>query len=516
MADPHTDHRADIYAFGVVAYQLLTGQPPFTGNYGAGDRRGTDNRDADGPEDASARACPRDSRTSSCAPSRGGRPIAGRAPRRCSPAWSRSLPRRARPHGRPHLDARADAASLPRWRWHSCCWPALPRPGAPRPRGTRAPARPTDPAHPRPRDGDRAGAVAGRATRRLRVGAHAVARDPGAPGGRRIPDRGGRRRASVPSGGHRGRPTAAASCSPHRAASRSCPRSAGRRVSSCRTRRIRTTDPWGSSGLAHAWRAGRRTGNPSPSSGATRLYLQDLAGGSPRMLAQGGQMHSLAWSPDGRWIACVLGNRQAQQPGFLFANGGAATLGLIPASGGEPKPLSEDAYYSASPVLGARWQIADLHFQPGRRSGPLPDAAPAGRQTRGGAIAAHQRPRGRSRSASPAMGEGSCTRISRRRRTRIRCRSRTRGAGLGAQRRAGDSRQPGDRGPRSLARRPLARLRLRPASGNQDIYRMRLPDGEPERLTDDDAEEFWPDVVTGRQRDRVPRLSGRAAVTSSS
>ncbi|PKL93347.1 MAG: serine/threonine protein kinase, partial [Gemmatimonadetes bacterium HGW-Gemmatimonadetes-1] len=29
LGDPTVDHRADIYSFGVMAYEVLTGRPPF-------------------------------------------------------------------------------------------------------------------------------------------------------------------------------------------------------------------------------------------------------------------------------------------------------------------------------------------------------------------------------------------------------------------------------------------------------------------------------------------------------
>jgi Tol biopolymer transport system component len=251
----------------------------------------------------------------------------------------------------------------------------------------------------------------------------------------------------------------------------------------------RKADPWGSAGLLmpQGWTP---DGKSIAFIRADTLYLQDLAGGTPRVLAHGGQMHSLAWSPDGRWIACVLGNRQAQQPGFLFANGGAAGLGLIPAAGGQPVALTEDEYYNASPVWG-----------------------PDGRSllfvsNRAGGVDLYQM-----RLRQNGKPEGSLVRL-------------TNGLNALSLRLSRDGRRivysdfAETSNAYSLPIPSSGTVSVRDAApvttgtqviesieasrdgqwlaidsdlrGNQDIYRLRLPAGEPERLTDSDMDEFWP------------------------
>ncbi|MDF1503963.1 hypothetical protein, partial [Roseisolibacter sp. H3M3-2] len=124
------------------------------------------------------------------------------------------------------------------------------------------------------------------------------------------------------------------------------------------------------------------------------VYVRDAAGGAPRAVGAAWWPHSLAWSPDGRWIAAVQGN-----PGFVYGalpwQMGVARLGnLAPSSlwlfaadgGAPPRALTDETALNTSPTwLDAR----TLAFVSGR-DGPRDlytlaldgDGAPAGAPAR--------------------------------------------------------------------------------------------------------------------------------------
>ncbi len=82
------------------------------------------------------------------------------------------------------------------------------------------------------------------------------------------------------------------------------------------------------------------------------LYAMPAEGGAATLLAHGGDMHSFSWSPDGRWISVVRGDRQSVDPDvrWFFGNLGQSAVWIVPASGGQPIRVTDDRSFHASPV----------------------------------------------------------------------------------------------------------------------------------------------------------------------
>ena len=81
------------------------------------------------------------------------------------------------------------------------------------------------------------------------------------------------------------------------------------------------------------------------SSGDT-LYIRDLKADTSRFLLKGEQPHSPVWSPDGQWIAYVSGNPQYP----TFANIAPSSIWVVRPTGGAPVRITDDRPLHSSPV----------------------------------------------------------------------------------------------------------------------------------------------------------------------
>jgi serine/threonine-protein kinase len=94
------------------------------------------------------------------------------------------------------------------------------------------------------------------------------------------------------------------------------------------------------------WAAWSPEGDRIVYTSADTLYLRDLAADRPRFLLRADNPHSPAWSPDGKWIAFVSGNPQYP----TFANLAPSSIWVVPSSGGTPVRITGDRPLHTSPV----------------------------------------------------------------------------------------------------------------------------------------------------------------------
>ncbi|HUR93766.1 MAG TPA: protein kinase [Gemmatimonadales bacterium] len=78
------------------------------------------------------------------------------------------------------------------------------------------------------------------------------------------------------------------------------------------------------------------------------VFVRPAEGGTAQAIARLPEAHSCAWSPDGRRLACISGNRQ-YVINEEFGNHAASSVWIVPAEGGDPFRVSDDAALNMSP-----------------------------------------------------------------------------------------------------------------------------------------------------------------------
>jgi serine/threonine-protein kinase len=85
---------------------------------------------------------------------------------------------------------------------------------------------------------------------------------------------------------------------------------------------------------------------------ADSLLVQPIDGGSPTLLARLpiADPHSFTWSPDGRWIAFVTGNSIFNLAPSNLGNVGPSSIWIMRATGGEPRKITTGDALNLSPA----------------------------------------------------------------------------------------------------------------------------------------------------------------------
>ncbi len=219
------------------------------------------------------------------------------------------------------------------------------------------------------------------------------------------------------------------------------------------------------------------------------INIQSVNGGAPRKLADDYEPHSFHWSPDGSRIAYVSGNSLFVFGGNRLGNIAPSSLRIIPATGGNPTVLTDDEYLYMSPIwLPGGNQMLYVSNEGGTR-----DIYQRNVGSSGGGTESVRLTTGLNVFTMSLSADASTLAY-----TVYRDEANIWSIPIPA----GGTISVAEAQPVTAGSQTIEGLDISPdgrwlvfdsnRSGNQDIYRLELPDGVPEQLTTDPADDFIP------------------------